>query len=275
MLTWVSVVACTAPTVWAAPALAQTIDYAAAGASATSEEAAAAAYRAAFSLYESGDLRGALLKMKEAHRLSQRAELLYNIARLEKELGDCAAALGDYQRYLELVPQGTYRAEAEGASAQLRAQCGVAPAAAPVIASTPAAVGTEQIAAEESRPASSSTEEPPPAYWTTPRIIGWSAIAAGTLAGAGAVFFTLSAHDTHEEIQTSRDNGEYADYDSLQAEQRRDQRWAWGLGITGGLLAAGGVLMLALAPSSQSGNGAVARFQVQPGLLAATYAQRF
>lgn len=268
-----------APMVWAAPAQAQTIDYAAA--SATGEEAAAAAYRAAFSLYESGDLRGALLKMKEAHRLSQRAELLYNIARLEKELGDCAAALGDYQRYLELVPQGTYRAEAEGASAQLRAQCGVAPAAAPVsaraaLAPTPAAVGTEQIAAaEESGPASSPTGEPQPAYWTTPRIIGWSAIAAGTLAGAGAVFFTLSAHDTHDEIQTSRDNGEHADYDSLQAEQRRDQRWAWGLGITGGLLAAGGVLMLALAPSSPSGNGAVARFQVQPGLLAATYSQRF
>jgi hypothetical protein len=116
---------------------------------------------------------------------------------------------------------------------------------------------------------------PPPSYWSTARVVGWSTVAAGTLAGVGAVFFTLSAHDTHDRIQASVDSGEHVDYASLQAEQDRDVRWATALGITGGVLTVGGILVLLLAPSSHSGNAATARVYLQPGLVGASYAQRF
>jgi tetratricopeptide (TPR) repeat protein len=264
-----------------APVQAQTNDYAAP--SANSEEEAAAAYREAFSLYESGDLRGALLKMKEAHRVSGRAELLYNIARLEKEVGDCAAALSDYQRYLELVPQGTYRAEAEAASKRLRKQCPEPepPAAAPVAAVDPSAHVAAPATPEPTVPppvVASPSAQPAQSYWTTPRIVGWSAIAAGTLAGAGAIYFRQSAIDARdryaEEVREAEEEERPTD-DSLMHEQHRDERWAWAFGVTGSLLAAGGIVMLALAPSSHSKSGAAAWFHVQPGLVAAAYSQRF
>ena len=58
-------------------------------------ERAAAAVDQALALYESGDLGGALELMRETYRLYQRPELLYNLARLERELKQCPASLAN------------------------------------------------------------------------------------------------------------------------------------------------------------------------------------
>ena len=57
---------------------------------------AAAAFDRAMKAYEARDLTGALAAMRESYRLSGRTELLYNLARLEQELGACPEALADY-----------------------------------------------------------------------------------------------------------------------------------------------------------------------------------
>jgi hypothetical protein len=270
-----------APMLASASANAQTIDHASADSSSASS--GAEAYREALELHEAGDLKGSLRKMQEAHQLSQRAELFYNIARIEGELGDCRASLADYRRYLELVPEGRYRSVAEDASSRLSVECpdpaapGPAAAAAMVPASQPAPAPP---ASERADSATAARPSEPAPYWTPPRIIGWSAVAAGAVAGATAVLFTLSAHDARDRYKQSVDHaystGNPADIDrSFETEYQREARWARALGITSGVLAAGGILVLILTPSSQGGNATTARLYLQPGLLAATYAQAF
>lgn len=103
-------------------------------------------------------------------------------------------------------------------------------------------------------------------------------MAAGALAGAGAVYFTLSALDARSSFETSVDdavaNGTAPEW-SLQDEQHRHERWAQVLGVTSGALLVSGALVLLLAPAPQSGNAKLAQLHVQPGLIAATYYQSF
>ena len=55
--------------------------------------------------------------MLESYRLSKRAELLYNIGKIQSALGECALALTAYRDYLEQVPDGRYRATLAAANA--------------------------------------------------------------------------------------------------------------------------------------------------------------
>lgn len=262
-------------------ALAQTVNDA--------DQAAATSYRQALASYSAGDLKGALEHMRESYRLSQRSELLYNIARLESELGDCAASLSDYREYVRQVPEGQYRAAADQASRELEGRCPeAAPASQPAnpsplttgaplrpspapLASTPAPLGAleqpKQIPAES-----------PPSYWTTPRLIGWSLVATGSVAGLGAVYFTMAAVDTHDTLQEQVNaqlmGGSRADL-SLQDRQHRQQRWAQALVATGGALLVGGILVLVLSPAKQTGNVRSAALYLEPGLLAGSFSGSF
>ncbi len=102
---------------------------------------AAVAYQRALSRYAAGDIKGALTDMSDSLRLSGRWELLYNIARLQDELGRCADALASYREYLQRVPDGQYRAAAAQASGALEARCPPAQAQ-PEAALAATAVGT-------------------------------------------------------------------------------------------------------------------------------------
>jgi len=222
--------------------------------------------------------------MRESHRLSQRPELLYNIARIEGELGDCKAALADYRQYVRDVPQGRYRSAADQASKELALQCPDAVAAPP--AAAPAAVVKTEPSTPASKPA---VEQPkqipleraksaPPLYWTAQRWIGWSLIAAGTAAGVGAVYFTTQAIDARDSFRVSVEAAERRNGDpdlSLQDRQHRDQHWAQALYAAGGALLAGGVVVLLLAPANAGDNGSSAAVSLEPGLLAARFTYRF
>jgi hypothetical protein len=242
---------------------------------------AALAYQRAMDLYASGDLGGALASMRESFRLSGRAELLYNIARLESEAGQCAESLADYRQYLKDVPRGRYRDAATRASEEQAARCPSpeqAPVAAagdsPVTPSSPAvatptpagAAGTGSalvVPIVEARPAAAAPT-PLPAHEASAedsgddrRWIGWSAIAAGALVGIGSIYFTASAYDARsrlrDSIERERMGGPYYD-PRLEDEQHRDERWAQILGVTSGALLGGGVVILLFgAPSAKSG----------------------
>jgi hypothetical protein len=240
------------------------------------DQAAEAAYQRALASYAKGDIKGAFDHMQESYRLSKHPELLYNLARLEDDLQHCQASLGDYRRYLERVPQGRYRQAAEQTSAELERRC---PSAAPA-----AAVPTQP--SEGSTPSDEQKQSVFPqehSYWTTARWIGWSAIAAGTLAGVGALYFRVAAGSARDSFQQTVDNWEQArlngskealDY-RLQDQQHLDMNMALALGVTGGALVAGGLFVLILDPQKRDLTRANAQIFIAPGLLGACYSQSF
>jgi hypothetical protein len=250
--------------------------------------------------YEAGDVAGALTSMRESYRLSARPELLYNIARLEKELGDCAPALADYREYVERAPQGRYRADASSAIDELSARC---PPSHPALKGAPAGGAPAGNAAISTPPALDPSQPPAPApaaespappthvprlpestatrassYWTPQRWIGWSMIGAGAITEAVALGFLTAALDERDRfkasVDTARSQGLPPDF-GLEDAQHRDQHWAQLLGVTGGALVAGGALLVLFAPDRSPASPTSARLHVQPGLLSIGFSGSF
>jgi hypothetical protein len=238
------------------------------------EQRAAVAYQEALASYAKGDVTSALNNMRESYQLSKRAELLYNVAQLEAELKACSDALTDYQRYLELVPNGRHRDLAEQAERRLAQQC-PPPAATPTPVTT-ASAGSVSAATDEAPPP--NAEPVQDSYWTGARIIGWSAITVGGLTGASALYFQLEAiqakHDLQQSVDDALAGGPPVDK-SLQDRQQHYNHAAIGLGITAGALVAGGVLVLLLDPGRAEQRMRSASVYALPGLVGASYAQRF
>jgi tetratricopeptide (TPR) repeat protein len=70
--------------------------------------------------YEKGRYPDAAREFEEAYRLSNRAELLYNMGKAYDGDGDAARALGAYRRFLENVKGSSDRPWVEGRVGQLR-----------------------------------------------------------------------------------------------------------------------------------------------------------
>jgi tetratricopeptide (TPR) repeat protein len=247
---------------------------------AADDDPAALAYQRALSRYAAGDIQGALTDMNDSLRLSGRWELLYNIARLQDELGRCPDALASYREYLGRVPDGQYRAAAAQASDALEARCppaeeqpelalaatGVATDAA-TSAALAATMGPATPAVEPAPPAPlpppvapPRAVPPPDASGSTQRWLGWSAIGAGGVAGVAAIYFTVSAHDARSayarSVKREEDGGPVSD-ESLRDRQHRDTRWAQVLAVTGGALLGGGVVLLVLSGRKQPASAGV------------------
>jgi hypothetical protein len=243
-----------------------------------SEAAAEAAYQQAQAKYAKQDVKGALESMRDSYRLCQRPELLYNLAMLERELHQCHPALDDYSSYLQHVPQGRYREAAEQAIVELNREC---PAPASVSAAPPPVApplttkAAPPIAAD---PSKNTLSQPDSRYWTPPRIIGWSAITAGVLAGGGALYFRAAAVSARSDYQRSIDAAlqRTGAYDpSLQDKQHREQTLAAVLAVSGGALVTGGVLVLLFGSKDPARSEPTAQVWVQPGWFGASYRQRF
>jgi hypothetical protein len=235
--------------------------------------AAEAAFTRAGDQYAKGDLVAAHASMAESYRLSQRPELLYNLAMLERELGQCPQALDHYDKYLQLVPQGRYREAASDARAELSLECPTKSTpipAAPTLPPAPAPTVATVATADQPSPA------PEASYWTVPRVAGWSAIAVGALAGGGTLYFTMAAVSARNDYQRSVDaqvrGGPMRDM-SLEARQHRDQNVARVLAVSGSALLAGGVLLLVLSPSTHEDR--TAAIHIEPGSVQACFTQRF
>jgi hypothetical protein len=255
---------------------ASSADVAPAGAGRSARERAAAAFQASLDAYAAGDLRGALTAMRESYQLSGHTELLYNVARIEDELGACPDALANYRQYIEKVPEGRYRAEAERASLALSARC------------PSAAIPTH----DESVPPAEASPSPPPfneeartteapleaEKWWPPAEIGWTAIAVGVAAGAGAIYFTTRAVDARDRFEQSVDRwaagGPPADF-GLQDQQHRAQTAAQVLAVSGGALAVGGLVVLLLAPKQTAQASSRTSLSLAPGHVGADFSLRF
>lgn len=236
-----------------------------AGSSAAGVGSAEAAYEKAVSCYAAGDLQGALGFMSESYRLSQRPELFYNLASLKRELEQCRAALDDFRRYLELVPRGRYRERALQALEELEQEC-------PSVARTEPRANASVALSERADLPGRSQE-----YWTPPRVVAWSAMATGVLAGAGAVYFFLAASAARDDVQasvTAQVKGGPPWDQGRQEDQHRNQTLAHVFGVTSGALVAGGALLLVFGPAGERNPSGVA-VSVQPGAAGASFSRQF
>lgn len=236
------------------------------------DQAAEAAYDAALARYDSGDIEGALAAMQQSFALSQRPELLYNLARLEREAQRCRASLADYRLYLERVPQGRYRQAAEQSVTELSSECASADSETAPTSSAPAA----------SAPSTSNREPEPVSkpqlpYWTTPRVVAWTAISAGVASGAGAIYFMVSAKAARDDVARSVElevmGGAHWDQ-ARQDDQHRDLALARVLGGCAGALVTGGALTLLFSTAPAPGR-ASASVLIVPGAIQASYRGAF
>lgn len=242
----------------------------------SSERAAAVAYEQALSTYATGNVKGAFDRMLESYRLSQRPELLYNLARLERELQECQAALEDYRRYLERVPNGRYRDDATQSITELSRDC-PRPDPTPTVAAQPVPAPPRAAAAEVPPKAHAQRDT---RYWTAPRVVGWSAVASGVVAEGGMLYFWLAGKAARDDFAATvhRYKGGPLPLDeSARDRQHRDLTAAQVLGVAGGALITGGALVLILGPRSQPAAPAPASafLYLEPGGMGAAYSRSF
>jgi tetratricopeptide (TPR) repeat protein len=254
-------------------------------ASATEEPTARAAalFDEAEARYVAGDVAGALASMQASYEISKRAELLFNLGELRRELGQCVEARESYTAYLEQVPESPHRERAVRALDVLRVEC-PEPASSPPVASPPpssAAVSESPVApATPVRPIAA-----PPAIesksWAPTAIVAWSAIGAAVVTGAGATYFAVKAANDESRLEAriktlQAESGEVSDSErELEANGRRAATWAQVLGVGAAGLATLGVSLLVFAPNGDEKGGAGLAIEAHAGGANAVYVHAF
>ena len=114
----------------------------------------------------------------------------------------------------------------------------------------------------------------------TMRIIGWSAIGAGVVAGVSAVYFALSgqaaADDVQQILRADEQLGKSWESGYRRAEEgQRDNTIATVCAATAGTLIAGGTLMLVLASTPKAGREQSLSVGAVRGGSMVTYTGRF
>lgn len=147
-------------------------------ASASVDAEARSLFEAGRTAFRDGRFEAARDHFQHAYDLSQRPELLYNIASANDRLRNDAAALADFERYLEEVPDAPNRAEVEARIVALRRV-------------------TEDQTTEGDRrgePVPVGSSGSPTVLWT------WVSGSVALAAGALAVGFWVAANDQYASL---------------------------------------------------------------------------
>ena len=134
------------------------------GSDAERVRSARAHYEQAVSHYNLDEFAPALAEFREAYRLKPDPSFLFNIAQCHRKLGENAAALDFYRKYLRSLPDAPNRPEIERMIAELRER-GAEADAAPVVPIAPVLAPAQAPAPE---PAASLNLAPPPADAAVP-----------------------------------------------------------------------------------------------------------
>jgi hypothetical protein len=201
-------------------------------------------------LYETADLAGALAKFEQAYAQSKRSDILFSMARIHVDRGNCPKAIEMYRLFLESKPKPGPRstqiatekiAECQKiiASAEpAKSEPPPVPAPAPEPAPAPAPVPSPVVAA----PATRTVERP----WYTD-VVGDLLVVGGVVGiGVGAYFFS-AARDDVEQANAGGPGGVSADeYVSLRDRAERRHTYAAISGGIGGALLVGGIIKYAI-----------------------------
>lgn len=201
--------------------------------------------------YEAGDVLGALGDLEQCYVLSHSVNLLYNLALLHNELGDCPQALDHYQRYLEAAPDGERRDEVNRQIAALSAKCPPASTAlAPPQQSAPRQEPTQAVRARPTGPAVGKTATTRQQPWLS---VGWIAVGAGAMSGASAAYFAVRAVHASHDTQQRPIAADY--YKERSSDLTHYSTYAWVFGATSVLATGVGVYaLLWVAPKQQDAN---------------------
>ncbi|HEX4337037.1 MAG TPA: hypothetical protein VH062_14060 [Polyangiaceae bacterium] len=213
----------------------------------TAESRAETAYDQALAAYAAGEKARALELMSGAYALAPHPELLFNLARLRRELGQCAASLDAYRRYLAGPTDEPSREAATRAARDLDAECGTPP--------------------------------PAPSYWTTQRMLGWSLIGGGVVAGTFATYFGVASGAAHTDVERAISDAASTGrpYQGHSAEQNESRDVALGAAFaaTAGTLVVGGVLLLVLGSHGDTRERPSVALGAGPGSAYLGLSQRF
>jgi tetratricopeptide (TPR) repeat protein len=214
--------------------------------------------------YDQGRFDDALRTLESARAISPRPGIVYNIGQVQRARKDCAAALTAYQTFLALIPpsdpnheralrwQAEMQTCVEERAAVERATASKPPVGAAAVLAPererPGVVQASLLTGSSDRPvegirASALTSSP---VITRPRpaarIVGWSLLGAGAIAGIAALWLQLKAssiqndlngtvHTQAEDAAGRRDGNRYAN-------------WALWTGVGGAVLAVSGGAIL-------------------------------
>lgn len=230
-------------------------------------------YAAAQALYMAGDLRGAILILRECYLSTHAANLLFNIAQIHRELGECADAVDHYQRYIVEAPEGEREgvADARQFLDALRPQCATAAAPAPTRpvspAPTPAASPVLQTPSE--------SEPRRVNYWTT---IGWFTLGAGALATAATIYASIETNHAKRDVENMQASGEIfraRDLTERNDDFYRNRNWAFVLGTAAVATTGFGICALAVVAPNRQANAHALSMMVLPNLASVDYRLRF
>lgn len=215
----------------------------------------------AHSHFEKGEYREALPLFERTYVLRPESEVLFNLALTHQRLGHCDQARALYQEYQTRVQTDVTKQLGE-----LDAQCSAAsePPGKESVKLMPAPFSITVVQPPEPQ----KEPEPPPAPAVAAdagdsapfpfRTVGWVAVGAAAVSLGATVYFAAEARQSrsdYEDEHAHRNDPDLpADYGDqladIEDDMNRAQKLALAMGVASGVLAAGGVTLLVLAPSS-------------------------
>jgi len=223
-----------------------------------------ALFEKARAAYEVSDKDESILWISRAYEVSKCEEYLFIIAELNREQGYSCAADRAYRQYLQELPNGRNAAAARQFAEELAGACQPSAAAASEPVQPTVTLLPEQASAAQglrpSEPARSAPSSSSSSAWTPSRIVGWASLGAGLVTGAAAVYYVTVEHRAENDLealwqsrvagQTSPESWQ-ANSSSLESKGMRAERTARILGISAGVLAVGGALLVIWGPQRE------------------------
>jgi tetratricopeptide (TPR) repeat protein len=240
-------------------------------------------YERATRAYDVGKYNEAIEEYQKAYEIGGDPPMLYNIAQAYRLNDQPGEAVRFYRRYLQRAPNARNKDDVERKIAEQekivedrrKAQAAVTPPPAPPPvttpppSTTPAAPPPVTVGPPAPTPAVTPTPEPvtgetpPPAPvgessgGKTLKIVGIAAIGVGVLAEVGSLIFGKIAKDKGDSLTTMSDLPTKVQFDpSIQQAGKNAQTAQIALGVTAGVAAVAGVIMVIV--GSTSGDSAPA-----------------
>lgn len=192
-------------------------------------------------LYEQADLAGALAKLEKAYERSKRADILFGIARIHVDRGNCAKAIEAYRSFLESRPKPGPR------STQIATE---------KIAECQRILATSEPSEPEPEPEPDPEPRVEPVETPMTRVVRrpWytdvvgDALVLGGVAGVavGAYFFVGARSDVDEANRGGAGGVTAEEYLTLRDRAKDRHTYATIAASVGGVLVLGGILKYAL-----------------------------
>jgi tetratricopeptide (TPR) repeat protein len=184
--------------------------------------------------HEAGDYDRAIAAFTEANALAPSPALLFNLAQAYRLKGNCDDAAVMYRRYLATVPPEDARVIAQG-HLETSERC-----AHKLALSIP----LDQQEKAASRPAAGTVVRAREYNdGTTQQRLGMGLMIGGSIALAASAYFAWDAHSAANDVEDAYAAGKPgAEIHPIDKRGQRAETLAWGFGIGGGALVAGGVV---------------------------------